>query len=140
MKILDFTNEISKDTVITNLNSYIGTINKALEIRNRPEAYSILKDIRSALKNEITTYKNIKEHVNNSNLFNNYIDSLDSSFRKSSSYNSISMDNLKKNLRAVRFELDYCKNTIKLEGFCCCLFLSFVLCNIFYFNFFCHVW
>ena len=113
MKILDFTNEISKDTIITNLNSYIGTINKALEIRNRSDAYSILRDIRTALKNEITAYKNIKEHVNNSNLFDNYIDSLDSSLRKSSSYNSISMDNLKKNLRAVRFELDYCKNTIK---------------------------
>lgn len=113
MKILDFTNEISKDTIITNLNSYIGTINKALEIRNRSDAYSILRDIRTALKNEITAYKNIKEHVNNSNLFDNYIDSLDSALRKSSSYNSISMDNLKKNLRAVRFELDYCKNTIK---------------------------
>lgn len=113
MKILDFTNEISKDTVITNLNSYISTIDKALEIRNRSEAYSILKDIRSALKNEITAYKNIKEHVNNSNLFNNYIDSLDSALRRSSSYNSISMDNLKKNLQAVRFELDYCKNTMK---------------------------
>ena len=69
MKILDFTNEISKDTIITNLNSYIGTINKALEIRNRSDAYSILRDIRTALKNEITAYKNIKEHVNNSNLF-----------------------------------------------------------------------
>lgn len=113
MKILDFTNEISKDTIITNLNSYIGTINKALEIRNRSDAYSILRDIRTALKNEITAYKNIKEHVNNSNLFDNYIDSLDSALKKSSSYNSISMDNLKKNLRAVRFELDYCKNTIK---------------------------
>ena len=113
MKILDFTNEISKDTVITNLNSYISTIDKALEIRNRSEAYSILKDIRSALKNEITAYKNIKEHVNNSNLFNNYINSLDSALRKSSSYNSRSMDNLKKNLQEVRFELDYCKNTIK---------------------------
>lgn len=113
MKILDFTNEISKDTVITNLNSYIDTIDKALEIRNRSEAYSILKDIRSALKNEITAYKNIKEHVNNSNLFNNYIDSLDSALRRSSSYNSRSMDNLKKNLREVRFELNYCKNTIK---------------------------
>lgn len=113
MKILDFANEISEDTVITNLNSYISTIDKALEIRNRSEAYSILKDIRSALKNEITTYKNIKKHVNNSNLFNNYIDSLDSALRRSSSYNSISMDNLKKNLRAVRFELDYCKNTMK---------------------------
>lgn len=113
MKILDFTNEISKDTVITNLNSYIDTIDKALEIRNRSEAYSILKDIRSALKNEITAYKNIKEHVNNSNLFNNYINSLDSALRKSSSYNSRSIDNLKKNLREVRSELDYCKNTIK---------------------------
>ena len=113
MKILNFTNEISKDTVITNLNLYISTIDKALEIRNRSEAYSILKDIRSALKNEITAYKNIKEHVNNSNLFNNYINSLDSALRKSSSYNSRSMDNLKKNLREVRFELDYCKNTIK---------------------------
>ena len=113
MKILDFTNEISKDTVITNLNLYISTIDKALEIRNRSEAYSILKDIRSALENEITAYKNIKEHVNNSNLFNNYIDSLDSALRRSSSYNSISMDNLKKNLRAVRFELNYCKNTMK---------------------------
>lgn len=113
MKILDFTNEISKDTVITNLNLYISTIDKALEIRNRSEAYSILKDIRSALENEITAYKNIKEHVNNSNLFNNYINSLDSALRKSSSYNSRSMDNLKKNLREVRFELDYCKNTIK---------------------------
>ena len=113
MKILDFSNEISKDTVIANLNSYTSTIDKALEIRNRSEAYSILEDIRSALKNEITAYKNIKEHVNNSNLFNNYIDSLDSALRRSSSYNSISMDNLKKNLRAVRFELDYCKNTMK---------------------------
>lgn len=113
MKILDFTNEISKDTVITNLNSYIYTIDKALEIRNRSEAYSILKDIRSALKNEIIAYKNIKEHVNNSNLFNNYIDSLDSALRRSSSCNSRSMDNLKKNLREVRFELNYCKNTIK---------------------------
>lgn len=113
MKILDFTNEISKDTVITNLNSYIDTIDKALEIRNRSEAYSILKDIRSALKNEITAYKNIKEHANNSNLFNNYFNSLDSALRKSSSYNSRSMDNLKKNLREVRSELNYCKNTIK---------------------------
>ena len=113
MKILDFTNEISKDTIITNLNSYIGTINKALEIRNRSDAYSILRDIRTALKNEITAYKNIKEHVNNSNLFDNYIDSLDSALRKSSSYNSRSMDNLKKNLQEVRFELDYYKNTIK---------------------------
>ena len=113
MKILDFSNNISKDTVITNLNSYIDTIDKALEIRNRPEAYSILEDIRSALRNEITGYKNIKEHANNSNLFNNYFNSLDSALRKSSSYNSRSMDNLKKNLREVRFELDYCKNTIK---------------------------
>lgn len=113
MKILDFANEISKDTVITNLNSYISTIDKALEIRNRSEAYSILKDIRTTLKNEITAYKNIKEHVNNLNLLNNYKNSLDSALRKSSSYNSNSMDNLKKNLREVRFELDYCKNTIK---------------------------
>lgn len=113
MKILDFANEIPKDTVITNLDSYINTVDKALEIRNRSEAYSILNVIRTALKNEITAYKNIKEHVNNSNLFDNYIDSLDSALRRSSSYNSISMDNLKKNLRAVRFELDYCKNTIK---------------------------
>ena len=113
MKILDFTNEVSKDTVIKNLNSYISTIDKALKIRNRPEAYSILKDIRSALKNEITTYKNIKEHVNNLHLFNNYNSSLDSALRRSSSYNSRSMNNLKKNLQEVRFELDYYKNTIK---------------------------
>ena len=113
MKILDFTNEISKDTIITNLDSYLSTIDKALEIKNRSEAYSILEDIRSALRNEIAAYKNIKEHVNNSNLFNNYFNSLDSALRKSSSYNSRSMDNLKKNLREVRFELDYCKNTIK---------------------------
>ena len=113
MKILNFTNEISKDTIITNLDSYLSTIDKALEIKNRSEAYSILRDIRSALKNEITAYKNIKEHVNNSNLFNNYINSLDSALRKSSSYNSRSMYNLKKNLRKVRFELVHCKNTIK---------------------------
>ena len=113
MKILDFTNEISKDTIITNLSSYIGTIDKALEIRNRPEAYSILKDIRSALKNELTAYKNIKEHVNNLHLFNNYSNSLDSALRRSSSYNSRSMNDLKKNLQEVRFELDCCKNTIK---------------------------
>lgn len=113
MKILDFTNEISKDTVITNLNSYISTIDKALEIRDRSDAYSILRDVRTALKNEITAYKNIKKHVNNLHLFNYYNNSLDSALRKSSSYNSISMDNLKKNLREVRFELDYCKNTIK---------------------------
>lgn len=119
MKILDFANEIPKDTVITNLDSYINTVDKALEIRNRSEAYSILNVIRTALKNEITAYKNIKEHVNNSNLFDNYIDSLDSALRRSSSYNSISMDNLKKNLRAVRFELDYCKNTIKYKRRIC---------------------
>ena len=113
MKILDFANEISKDTIVTNLDSYINTIDKALEIRDRSDAYSILRDVRTALKNEITAYKNIKEHVNNSNLFNNYINSLDSALRKSSSYNSRSMDNLKKNLREVRFELDYYKNTIK---------------------------
>lgn len=113
MKILDFANEISKDTVIANLNSYISTIDKALEIRNRSEVYSILEDIRSALRNEITAYKNIKEHANNLHLFNYYNNSLDSALRKSSSYNSRSMDNLKKNLREVRFELDYCKNTIK---------------------------
>lgn len=113
MKILDFANEISKDTIVTNLDSYINTIDKALEIRDRSDAYSILRDIRTALKNEITAYKNIKEHVNNSNLFNNYINSLDSALRKSSSYNSRSMDNLKKNLQEVRFELDYYKNTIK---------------------------
>ena len=113
MKILDFANEISKDTIVTNLDSYINTIDKALEIRDRSDAYSILRDIRTALKNEITAYKNIKEHVNNSNLFNNYINSLDSAVRKSSSYNSRSMDNLKKNLQEVRFELDYYKNTIK---------------------------
>lgn len=113
MKILDFANEISKDTIVTNLDSYINTIDKALEIRDRSDAYSILRDVRTALKNEITAYKNIKEHVNNSNLFNNYINSLDSALRKSSSYNSRSMDNLKKNLQEVRFELDYYKNTIK---------------------------
>ena len=113
MKILDFANEISKDTIVTNLDSYINTIDKALEIRDRSDAYSILRDVRTALKNEITAYKNIKEHVNNSNLFNNYINSIDSALRKSSSYNSRSMDNLKKNLQEVRFELDYYKNTIK---------------------------
>lgn len=113
MKILDFTNEISKDTVITNLDSYISTINRALEIRNRSEAYSILKDIRSSLKNEITAYKNIKEHVNNSHVLSNYNNSLDSALRKSSSYNSRSIDNLKKNLQEVRFDLDHCKNIIK---------------------------
>ena len=113
MKILDFANEISKDTIVTNLDSYINTIDKALEIRDRSDAYSILRDVRTALKNEITAYKNIKEHVNNSNLFNNYINSLDSALRKSNSYNSRSMDNLKKNLQEVRFELDYYKNTIK---------------------------
>ena len=113
MKIFDFANEISKDTIVTNLDSYKNTIDKALEIRDRSDAYSILRDVRTALKNEITAYKNIKEHVNNSNLFNNYINSLDSALRKSSSYNSRSMDNLKKNLQEVRFELDYYKNTIK---------------------------
>ena len=113
MKILNFTNEISKDTIITNLDSYLSTIDKALEIKNRSEAYSILRDIRTTLKNEITAYKNVKKHVNNLQLFNNYNNSLDSALRRSSSYNSKSIDNLKKNLREVRSELDYCKNTIK---------------------------
>ena len=111
MKILNFTNEISKETVITNLNLYISNVDEALKIGNRSEAYSILKAIRTALRNEVTAYKNIK--VNNSDLFNNYYNSLDSALRRSSSYNSNSMDNLKKNLQEVRFELNYCKNTIK---------------------------
>ena len=129
MKILDFVNEISKDTIVTNLDSYINTIDKALEIRDRSDAYSILRDVRTVLKNEIIAYKNIKKHVNNLHLFNYYNNSLDSALRKSSSYNSISMDNLKKNLREVRFELDYCKNTIKYKRRIC--FTLYILLLIF---------